>query len=193
MKNENRDIIKPEKGKRAGERIIKSRRREPALSATIGHSDGRSPEAPPRFLPSCLPGCGGGRRGKLHYPLLHSAGCRGLPPPHREPQHLRPGWPVYYQSGREAPEAGHLRSTLLLLPGVQHPRLLSGWHPRCPEGKWLLPDPPFVPLHQSPSLVSLPIWRRSVCARVPEWMNTNVWPQKMLWKKKLDISLRPCW
>lgn len=83
------------------------------------------------------PGCGGSRRGKLYYPLLHSTGCRSLPHPHREPQHLCPGRTVHQQGSSEASEAGHLWAPLLLLPGVQHPGLLSGWHTGCPKGTWL--------------------------------------------------------
>lgn len=148
IKKGNRGIIKPEKGKKkkTGKRMITLSRRGPAVSAWTPSWRPAGPAvAQPWPLPSCPSGCGGGWRRKLHDALLHSAGRRGLPPPHREPQHLRPGRAVHHQSCREAPEAGHLWAPLLLVSGVQCSSLLSGRHPGCPEGKSLLPEPPSLP------------------------------------------------
>lgn len=140
--------------------------------------------AQPWPLPSCPSGCGGGWGGKLHHPLLHSAGCRGLPPPHREPQHLCPGRAVHHQSCREAPEAGHLRATLLLLSGVQCSSLLSGRHPGRPEGKSLLSKrTSFFTVTPKPGCgVAAHSQRRWVCVCVPKCANLSVWPQKMFLK-----------
>lgn len=141
-------MIKPEKEEKNKSRKINKKAQEKRSSGLYHRWSASGSSGLSHPLPSCPTGCGGGGRGKLHHPLLHSAGCRSLPPPHREPQHLHPGRPVHHQRGRQAPEAGHLRATLLLLSRVQRPSLLSGWHPRCPEGKWLLPDLPFSPSHQ---------------------------------------------
>lgn len=117
--------------------------------------------------PSCPAGCGGGWRGELHHPVLHPAGRGGLPPPLWEPRHLRPGRAVHHQSSRKAPEAGHLRATLLLLTGVQPPSVLPGWHSGCPEGRWLQLGPRTSHLETG-----------CVCT-CTKCMNTSVWPPKM--------------
>lgn len=81
--------------------------------------------------PLSLLGCGGGRRGKLHHPVLYPAGPRGLPHPDRNSKHLCLGGTVNHQGSSQTSQTGHLWTAVLLFAGVQHPGLLPRWHAGC--------------------------------------------------------------
>ena len=166
MKNGNKSIVKSEKENKSRKGNNQNSGVKALLVAPPWPPSWPS-EAQPLPLPSCPAGRGGGGRGKLHHPVLRSAGRGGLPPPLREPRHLRPGRAVHRQGSRQAPEAGPLRAPLLLLAGVQPPSVLSGWHSGRPEGRQSRPGPRTSHLETG-----------GVCV-CTKCVSTSVWPPEM--------------